>query len=200
MAFWTVVFEDTDGTRAAFYRKHAPKRQLSRGLLTRIVADNQFDKIESRTYLFDEKVDFFTYDGCLFIRGAYNFRLIFKHFEKLQQEVSSNVKEIMNAVPIANASDFLDACQNQPQMVSKVARIADQPYLKNITIEDIKKTIEEFDLEVQITKDSGKEKLVFEKETSKRWLILKLLDDDYLGSVLTNRKYETNSKSVRSGE
>ena len=33
----------------------------------------------------------------------------------------------------------------------------------------------------------------------KRWLILKLLDDDFLASVMTNQKYEVNSKSALRG-
>jgi hypothetical protein len=32
--------------------------------------------------------------------------------------------------------------------------------------------------------------LLFEGGLAKRWLILKLLDDDYLGSTMTNQKYE----------
>lgn len=85
-------------------------------------------------------------------------------------------------------------------MISKVARVANQPYLNEITMEDINKTINEFDLKVDTTNENGVEKLIFEKDVRKRWIILKLLDDDYLGSVLTDRKYESNSKSVRSTE
>lgn len=59
MAFYSIVFEDMDGTRAAFHRKHAPKNQLARGILTRMIEKNQFDKLDSQVYLFDEKVDFF---------------------------------------------------------------------------------------------------------------------------------------------
>jgi len=191
------VFKDTDGTRAAFHRKHAPKNQLSRGFVARLV-DNQFEALESQSYLFDDKVDFFTWDDYLFIRGAYHFRLIFKHFEQLQREVATNVHRVISFVPIQNEDEFLEACRNQPQMVSKVARVADQPYLNEITMDAIKETIDEFDLDIETSMVNGTEKLVFEKDVDKRWIILKLLDDDYLGSVLTDRKYESNSKSVRS--
>jgi hypothetical protein len=39
-------------------------------------------------------------------------------------------------------------------------------------------------------------KLLFEGSLARRWLILKLLDDDYLGSTMTHEKYEVNSKSA----
>lgn len=199
LAFYSIVFENMDGTRAAFYRKHAPKNQLSRGFIARFV-DNQFEELEPQSYLFDDKIDFFTWDGYLFIRGAYHFRLIFKHFEQLQREVKENVERVIESVPIANDQEFLSACLNQPQMVSKVARVANQPYLSDITIDDIKETIQEFELDVEILTVDGHEKLIFDASVQQRWVILKMLDDDYLGSVLTNRKYEANSKSVRSGE
>lgn len=197
LAFYSIVFEDTDGTRAAFHRRHAPKNQLSRGLIAKLV-DNQFEELEPQAYLFDDKVDFFTWDHYLFIRGAYHFRLIFRHFEQLQREVATNVDRVIRSVPIHNQDEFFEACQNQPQMVSKVARVANQPYLDEITMDAIKETIDEFDLDIETRTVNGAEELVFEKDVDKRWIILKLLDDDYLGSVLTDRKYETNSKSVRS--
>jgi len=38
--------------------------------------------------------------------------------------------------------------------------------------------------------------LLFEANLTKRWLILKLLDDDYLDSTMTHEKYEVNSESA----
>ncbi len=59
---------------------------------------------------------------------------------------------------------------------------------------DIKKVITEFNLSVPVVIDNGMEKIVFEPAPEKRWQILKLLDDDYLGSVMTHAKYAANSK------
>ena len=44
--------------------------------------------------------------------------------------------------------------------------------------------------------ENGQEKLLFEANPNRRWLILKLLDDDFLGSIMTHEKYEVNSKSA----
>jgi len=81
------------------------------------------------------------------------------------------------------------------QMMSKLAQIASKPYLSRVTMQDIRRTIDAFHLDVQIVNETGQEKLLFEANPNKRWLILKLLDDDYLGSIMTNEKYEVNSKS-----
>ena len=82
-------------------------------------------------------------------------------------------------------------------MLAKAARIARQPYINDITMDDLKRTITEFKLDVAVTSDNGTEKLVYDAAPSKRWLILQLLDDSFLGSVMTKRKYEVNSKSAR---
>jgi len=50
---------------------------------------------------------------------------------------------------------------------------------------DIKRTIPEFSLDVQIVRDGRKEEVLFESDPKKRRLILKVLDEDYLGSIMT---------------
>jgi len=65
MALYSIVVEDADGAKAAFYRKHAPKNQLSRGVLAQLVDQQHFQELESQVYLFDEQIDFFTWDGHL---------------------------------------------------------------------------------------------------------------------------------------
>lgn len=57
---------------------------------------------------------------------------------------------------------------------------------------DIKRTINDFKLGVEIKVVDGEERLVF--DSRERWAILNLLDDAYLGSAMTGLKYETNSK------
>jgi hypothetical protein len=81
-------------------------------------------------------------------------------------------------------------------MMSKLAQIARKPYLNRVTIQDIRRTIQEFHLDVRIVQEDGEEKILFEQNPNKRWLILKLLDDDFLGSIMTNQKYEVTSKSA----
>lgn len=71
-----------------------------------------------------------------------------------------------------------------------------EPHAGLLPMVDIRRTIDDFHLDVQIVQDDGHEKLLFEGSLEKRWLILKLLDDDYLGSIMTHERYEVNSKSA----
>lgn len=79
-------------------------------------------------------------------------------------------------------------------------QIAPKPYLPRVTPADIQRTITEFRLDVRIVRENSEDRLLFEQSAQSRWLILKLLDDDFLGSVMTNKKYEVNSKSALRGQ
>jgi hypothetical protein len=46
-------------------------------------------------------------------------------------------------------------------------------------------------------KEDGRDHLKFDPDPSRRWILLKLLDDDYLNSNMTDNKYEANSKLLR---
>ncbi len=48
------------------------------------------------------------------------------------------------------------------------------------------------DVKIETDKDSGQEMLVYDARSS--WKLLKLLDDDYLLSELTEHSYEVNGK------
>lgn len=78
-------------------------------------------------------------------------------------------------------------------MQVKLNNIAGKSDLKKITIAKIKKVLKEFPkLKVQIKKDEGKEMLVF--DPSDKWALLRLLDDDYLKSLMTDKNYEVTGK------
>lgn len=60
----------------------------------------------------------------------------------------------------------------------------------------MKQLIKNYNLGIPVEKDAnGKERLVFQPDRENRWKLLKLLDDDFLKSDLTNTRYEANSKS-----
>lgn len=83
------------------------------------------------------------------------------------------------------------------QKLSKLKNIASKPYLKSVTINDLKKVIQKYNLPIQMVGKGKDEKIKF--DVSDKWAILRLLDDDYLESVMTGNSYEVNSKrSIKS--
>ena len=58
---------------------------------------------------------------------------------------------------------------------------------------DIKRVLKQFpELGIEIVKQKGKEMLLLNPKN--KWAVLRLLDDDYLGSALTGQKCEVTGK------
>ena len=113
----------------------------------------------------------------------------------VKRTARQNLRQIKSAVPIYNFEDFAKACEGHLQMMVKLNNIANKDYLGTITIADIKRVMKELpQLPVQITESNGKEMLVFDR--SDKWALLRLLDDDYLKSLMTDWTYEVTGKRV----
>jgi len=197
LKFYAIVVSPSARNHAVFLRAYSPKRELTRRTgFAALLSRGSYDKVDTKIFLFDYGIDCFTWDGYLYIRNVSAFQSIFKYFEQLRAKADETVDAVSELIAISNLDDFRAACTSQMQMMSKLAQIARQPYLSRVTMADIRRTIDAFELQVEIVRDKGEDKLLFEQSPQKRWLILKLLDDDFLGSVMTNEKYEVNSKSV----
>jgi len=197
LRFYAIVVSPSARRRAVFFRTYSPKKELTRRSgFAALLSRGSYDKVESKIFLFDHDIDCFAWDGYLFIHNVGAFQRIFGYFEELRAMADATVDTVLAQIPVSNAEAFRATCTGQLQMMSKLAQIARKPYLGRVTMQDMRRTIDDFHLDVQIVQENGQEKLLFEGSFEKRWLILKLLDDDYLGSIMTYEKYEVNSKSA----
>jgi len=197
LRFYAIVVSASARRQAVFFRTYSPKKELTRRAgFAALLSHGQYDKVDTKMFLFDRRVDCFSWDGYLFVHNVPAFQRIFNYLDELRAKADETVGTILKHIPISNADAFRMAGLGQVQMMSKLAQIARKPYLEKVTIRDIRRTIEEFGLDVQIVREDGREKLRFETSPGKRWLLLKLLDDDFLGSIMTDQKYEANSKSA----
>jgi hypothetical protein len=196
LSFYAIVVSPDARQQGVFFRTYSPKKELTRRAgFAALLSRGHYDKVDTKIFLFDRQVDCFSWGGYLFIYNVQSFHRIFNYFEELIARADETVTTILARIPISNVDAFRAAGVGQMQMMSKLAQIARKPYLERVTMPDIRRAIETFHLDVQIVNENGQEKLLFEANPNKRWLILKLLDDSYLGSIMTNEKYEVNSKS-----
>lgn len=181
--------------RAVFLRSYSPKKELSRrGGFALMMRAGSYNHVREKVFLFDEAIDCFAWNGVLYIRNVVQFQRIFEYFDRLRERVRGTLRRVARRVPISNFDEFCAACEGNTLMSAKVAAIGKKPYLSRVTMDDVKRTITEFNLEVEIDQEDGEERIVFDSSREGRWLILKLLDDDFLGSVMTREKYAVNSK------
>lgn len=181
--------------RASFFAQFTPKNELAkRKGVSLILGHNGFDVIRRRVFLFDDQADCVAFRNYVFIWSLPAFERIFHYFERARARVDEVVASITKTIPIENLDAFKESCRSQPQMIAKTLSIGRKPYLDRITMARIKVVIDEFDLEIRTVMVNGVEKLLFENDAERRWLILKLLDDDYLYSEMTEVRYAANSK------
>lgn len=197
LRFYAVVVSPSARRRAVFFRTYSPKKELTRRAgFAALFSHGSYDKVDTKIFLFDRGIDCFAWENYLFIHNVGGFQRIFNYFEELRAAADQALDRVLAQIPISNEEEFRRACTGQLQMISKLTQIASKPYLSCVTMREIRRTIDAFHIDVRTVGENGNERLLFEGSPSKRWLILKLLDDDFLGSTTTNQKYEVNSKSV----
>ncbi|MBS1815395.1 MAG: DUF4868 domain-containing protein [Acidobacteria bacterium] len=155
-----------------------------------------FDSIERTTFLFDTEVDCFTDGEFMFIKNTKNFESTFNYLGRLLACAEETVDCVLSAIPVHNAEQFRAACVTQTRFMAKLASISTKPYIADLSFERLRAVIEDHGLDIQISIIDGVEGLVFDPSRERRWKLLKLLDDDFLNSNLTDARYEVNSKQM----
>jgi hypothetical protein len=200
LRFYTVVVTPKGKGSApiSFFRFYTPKKELGRSKLFGIfMKKGQYDAFSEGLFLFDSRFDCFSLDDTLFICNKDGFQKIFRFYELLLKTAKETLKTIETHVPIENFGEFSQACEGHLQKVAKLKNIASKPYIDKLTIKDLKKVIAKYNLPIKTIGKGASEKLLF--EPSDKWAILRLLDDDYLESVMTGESYEVNSKRTLQG-
>lgn len=194
LRFYVIIVEKKKGDYIYFFRSYSEKRELGRSkLFAALMSRGQYDSVKQSVFLFDRNLDCVSRGDDLFIFSQDKFQKIFQFFEMVKRSAEKVLKKVKEAVPIDNFDAFADSCRGHLQKLAKLNNIAAKPYFSKLTIDDIKKvTTKHEDLQSIIVKKDGKEMLSFDAKD--KWAILRVLDDDYLDSIMTGQSYEVNSK------
>jgi hypothetical protein len=178
-----------------FLRRAGPKKELGRTKsIALLFQDGTFNKVTDRLFLFDQDVDLMATPEIAFVLNPSVLPALFPTFAVATERIEQTLTEV--APLIRNFDVFQQAVRGQLQMRTKMMQIGQRPYLARLTVNDLKVHIARRGLAITVEAGpDGREALVFDANAESRWLILKLLDDDYLDSVLTHEQYEVNSKS-----
>jgi hypothetical protein len=193
LRFYVIAVQPPHGDPLYFFRSYTPKKMLSRSrLFAMVFRQGMYDRVVEPAFLFDHHIDCVSYSGMMFIFKKENFYEIFRFFELIRRVAEETLNTIRATVPIQNFDDFARDCEAHLAKLEKLRNIAAKPYWGKITIENIKKVIEKNNLSVQIVQTSAGEKLVYDPVD--KWVLLKLLDDNYLWSLMTEQSYEVTGK------
>jgi hypothetical protein len=193
LRFYVITVQPAEGEPVHFYRSYTPKRMLSRSRMFAVwFSQGQYDKVTQPVFLFDHYIDCVSRGNSMFVFKKDNFQEIFRFFEMVRKVAKETLDAIRTRVPIQNFDVFAHDCEGHLAKLVKLKNIAAKPYWNRITISNMKKVIEKNNLPIKIVKTDGKEMLLY--DPTDKWVLLKLLDDDYLWSLMTEQSYEVNAK------
>jgi hypothetical protein len=192
LRFYVITFQPDDGDPVHFFRRYTAQKELGHSKWLVWLNDGEYDRISEPLLLFDNEVDCMSRSGMLFIIHKANFQHIFQFLEPVKAVALETLSTIKTQLPIQNFEDFADACERNPAKLRKLNRIATKPQFSKITMSHIKAVLAKQPLPLQIVEESGQEKLVY--DAKQPWVILNLLEDNYLWSLMTEQGYEVTSK------
>ena len=191
--FYVIAVQPPEGDPVYFFRAYSQKKMLTRSrFFAMVFSDGIYDRIAEPVFLFDHFVDCISSGGMMFILKKDHFQEIFRFFETVRKVAKETLETIRATVPIQNFEEFARDCEGHLMKLVKLRNIAAKPYWGKITIENIKKVIKRNNLAVQIVRTGTTEMLVY--NPADKWVLLKLLDDDYLLSLMTEQTYEVTGK------
>jgi hypothetical protein len=196
LLYWAVALTASDGRRVFFFRSFTAAAELKRKRGAALVSQNgSFTRVESAIFLFDDDIDCFVYGDYTYVVRKRDFRRIFDQMAAVLRRAKAAARDLHGKVPIANFNDFENACGSDSRLADKVLAVRGRDYFDDLSFSMLEPVIEEFDLDVPTQTVGDEPQLVFRTEPDQRFRILKLVDDDFLRSTMTNHRYEVNSKS-----
>lgn len=188
-----------------FYRIADSLLQLKKTVIGLVRVGGTYGKLEpADVLLLRPEFDVVVIDGFAFFTKKPTFERAFGFLEQLQKQSLETFTTVTSKLSIDGMDKLREACTTQPQMMAKMASIKrsmddDPDYADAMTMDKLIAYIEKHPhVQIEITGAGADRRLVFDPQPTRRWQIVKLLDDDFLRSVLTEREYEAGSKTQAS--
>lgn len=186
------------------YREQKPTRILGRSrALTLLYQDGRYTTLDPTDLLMlDLTFDVITAEGIAYFEKKRTFEKVFDHLAPIRAAAKATFQTVTSRLRIKGAAEMEKACTTDPNMMAKMASISrsttdDPSYATSLTMPKLLSFIDAHSqYGVQTTGAGRQRQLVFDSAPAERYKILHLLDDDYLQSQLTQRSYESGSKTA----
>jgi hypothetical protein len=168
--------------------------------LAAIFRGGGFDKLDDEVILFNQSVDAIAFHGYVFFMAKGVFERAFGFVEDLKRHAAQTFDRLIGILRIDGMEEFRRSATSDINMMAKMASIwrkveANTDYVEAVSMENLLKFIDMNDhVEVETVGEGAARSLVFKSSPKTRYKILKLLDDDFLTSGLTDMDYLVDSK------
>ncbi|MBV9593547.1 MAG: DUF4868 domain-containing protein [Actinobacteria bacterium] len=195
-------FETDSGGVVTCYRLAEPLLRFRANRLFGLVRrGGRYDRIEAADMLLMRPdFDVVVLAGQAFFFRKVAFERAFGFLDELRQASAETFDQVTDRLRIDGLAELRAACTTQPQMMAKMASVRrtmdeDPDYAAAMTMPRLIAYVEAHPtINIEVAGTGADRRLVFDPSPARRWQIVKLLDDDFLHSVLTEREYEAAGK------
>ena len=193
--FYVVKFYQKGKSSKEIFSFHYYKTitRLMQGKLWYRMLDNRLHRIQDEILGFNKYPTLVFGENCFFILKQQYFSYLFNMPSIVAEVAKDALKEISKHLDISDLNDFIDSVGTDRRFALKIASLKGKPYLPKLTVNNIKKINSSYALGLKFVKENGIEKLDF--ANSNKIQIVKLLNDEFLKSELTDLKYEASNKN-----
>lgn len=176
----------------ALYKKHHPVNLLRQDRFLLFPSDERLVKAKNDFIALDKSVDFMMIDNNLIVLKLNTL----ERFFGFEDVIRNQAQEIINTIEANELLDNIEQLNELAQSLTnakKLMKVRNSPVL-NVPVENVINFInnhQELTGRIEFTEDGTRLKLT--TGVSKK-LFLKLLNDDYLFSQLTELQYDTHAK------
>jgi hypothetical protein len=189
---YIVVMETLSGNKLVFFTKYSKSKVIDRSNILGMLFNNgRFDLINNDLFTLTKDFHCFYWRDYLYFKNKHWFEQIFDYDTELMKQAVVFAEDIGNNF-ISNCNDFRDDCLRDKNKLKKMSNVLNKNYYDQINFEDIYNIKEKYNLDIELDREN--EKIVYNGDKQKLWLILKVFDDDYLLSETTKNRYEVHSK------
>lgn len=189
-AYWIKIY---GGGHTFYIIKKVTSSKLIQtgGKLAIIFQGEVFQKIESDILTMDGSFDAIYCNQSLIFLNKLNFEKALLYQEVKQAVAEETLNEIERIGFIENFEQVKDFLKDDYHSINKLNKIKEKPYFQTLTFRDCKRIIEDYNVGIEIDEENSKFNITTKAQAKH---FIKVLNDDYLKSELTNLKYDANSK------
>lgn len=172
------------------FRKYTEKRILDiKGWIPLFVQNGVFNKLTDSILTIDKDIDCIYYDGKVFILDKTHFEKIFSFMDKFILEIDANICHLEEKSLVDDITALQKLCKSDPRKIKKLNKVLKSDILNSLNTKRISEINRQYNLDLDFTEDG---KIIVSHKNI--WTVLRVLDDEYLESSMTDNKYEVHSK------
>ena len=195
-SYYGSVFRHSGSQVVAIKKFDARMLVQRKRLVARFLDSSGLTEIHEPVIAFDNLIDGLVVGNMLLIFNRTSLFNAFGFFQILEQKARSGFDGIRAVLPLKDEDALLEFMAKSHPMRLKLAKIARSPYLEQITLADIRRTLSKFpDLKMAVVDDENGQP-VLDWHQAGVWKLLNLFADDYLVSEMTGGGYEASGKSL----